>query len=279
MPTELRCSIWDAAHDGSSFALDVSRGEAFVFGRNGNVVLDAVGTLPGHFVLLRHEGTVLAASASDTQPASVYHAGRWEPLPCDWTALPLPCRLRAGGATIALAVAPPSVAPRLEVAPPPGPPAVEASALRSAAIKLRDDYRRLPRTRRVLCLLGVVFAALATAHAAGATESEGAPPHAAPIAPSPSPVAVAIEAVEAAPAAAAAPAPAIASSGDDRLGVSRRVALDREQRKSYQRALRAILAGDLEKADALLEPLAQVSPDDPDLLVLRRVLAAKMRPR
>lgn len=101
MKTNIGFAIHDAARDGRAFQIENhDLGEALVFGTDSNVPVQARGVLPKHFVLLPHEGMLLAASSNPTTPAYVGDAV----LATEWTILELPCRVRAGAAIIEIFV-------------------------------------------------------------------------------------------------------------------------------------------------------------------------------
>ena len=64
-------SIHDGAHDGRAFEIEPQNAKALVFGQNATVRVSAQGVLGKHFVVLPHEGVLLAASSSGQAPAFV----------------------------------------------------------------------------------------------------------------------------------------------------------------------------------------------------------------
>ena len=108
MKTNIGFAIHDAARDGRAFQIeDHDYGEALVFGTDSNVPVQARGVLPKHFVLLPHDGMLLAASSNPAAPAYVASPSAHVSdivLANEWTILELPCRVRAGAAVIEIFV-------------------------------------------------------------------------------------------------------------------------------------------------------------------------------
>ncbi len=89
-------AVRDGAGRGRAIAVDATSAEAIVFGSAGSLRVTAAGVLPAHFVVLRHEGVLMAASASAINPAILNGAA----LPTTWTVLEVPSRIRIGAAAV-----------------------------------------------------------------------------------------------------------------------------------------------------------------------------------
>jgi hypothetical protein len=89
-------AVRDLEGRGCAFEVDVDASEALVFGSASALHVSAPGVLPAHFVVLPHDGALVAASASAAQPAFLNGA----PLPTTWTVLRVPSRVRIGAAAI-----------------------------------------------------------------------------------------------------------------------------------------------------------------------------------
>ncbi len=174
-----------------------------------------------------------------------------------------------------------------------------------AARRLRDDYKRLSRPKRLLAPIAVLLMVLscmptrAEAAASSANELELAPrtelpgatpaPPATPATTTPAP-AMPAPATPATPAtkglrapggAAAAPSPgapanvllpsarSLPTAGATKLTVRERVL--------YHRAIEATLAGDFPTAFRLYDALSQAHPEATEIKAAQRVLASKMK--
>lgn len=274
MTTRIGFAIHDAARDGRAFQLEeADLGKPFVFGTLGNVAMQARGVLPSHFVLLPHEGALLAASSDPRMPLYADEA----PIGTDWTPLTVPCRLRAGSAVIELFVAADLDFESTRVGPlqRPGPKAhlpprgTPSMAVR-AVTRLRDDYRRLSRVKRLMVPLAGLLALLAVAQPSRAGERTPA---------TTLPAAAVPNALDRLPAPASAlpvvprgPLPSARS-----LRGETRTVLGPQERVVYHKAIEAMLAGDFPTAYRLYDALAQAHPDAADIRAAHRVLAAKIR--
>ena len=89
-------AVRDVAGRGCAFEIDEAGGEALVFGATSPLRVRAPGVLPAHFVVLPHDGVLVAASASAATPAVLNGA----PLPTTWTVLEVPSRVRIGAAAV-----------------------------------------------------------------------------------------------------------------------------------------------------------------------------------
>lgn len=341
MKTRLGFQIHDEASHGRPVAIDEETGGALVFGSSSALRLTANGVLPAHFVVLPHEGMLLAASSDPRMPA--YVGGR--PLGKEWTVLELPCRVEVGTAVVDFIVMPLELgtlrpraaaqqAPRVSygmdemegtrVGPLPAPsrgsraqrvqssPVVVAQSssaqsvsaqsssvsLRTmrpgemtmrAARRLRDDYKRLSRPKRLLAPVAVLLLVLSflptRAEAAGSTtaEMELAPRPAAALAPLGAP------STPSGPAASsslpgAAPKPSTPALTLDGLLPSARTLpaaggakLTPRERAVYHKAIEATLAGDFPTALRLYDQLTQAHPEATEIRAAQRVLTAKTK--
>ena len=89
-------AVRDMAGRGGAYEIDEDGAEALVFGSSSPLRVSAPGVLPAHFVVLPHDGVLVAASASSDAPAVLNGA----PLPTSWTVLEVPSRVRIGGALV-----------------------------------------------------------------------------------------------------------------------------------------------------------------------------------
>lgn len=89
-------AVRDGAGRGRAIAVDATSAEAIVFGSAGSLRVTAAGVLPAHFVVLPHDGVLMAASASAMNPAVLNGAA----LPTTWTVLEVPSRIRIGAAAV-----------------------------------------------------------------------------------------------------------------------------------------------------------------------------------
>ena len=89
-------AVRDLTGRGCAFEIDQAAGEALVFGTSSPLRVSARGVLPAHFVVLPHDGKLVAASASAATPAIL----NGSPLPTTWTVLEVPSRIRAGAAAV-----------------------------------------------------------------------------------------------------------------------------------------------------------------------------------
>jgi len=229
----------------------------------------------------------------------------------------VPCRVRVGAAVIELFVVPSSfadvettrVGPLMRPAPDeaPRPQALEATTKtrlegRSprdlallAAFRLRDDYRRLSRVKRMMVPIAGLLAVLAFAQPSQAGEST--PPVAAtqpttqtrsPLQPAlHMPMALLAPSLQGPPTSSpeevdVAPVPSpMARQGmlpsARSLPSEARTALSPLERVVYHKAIESMLAGDFQTAFRLYDQLAQAHPDAADIRAARRVLAGKIR--
>ncbi|HSO36507.1 MAG TPA: hypothetical protein VLT33_28475 [Labilithrix sp.] len=296
MNTSIGFAIHDAARDGRAFQIeDDGGGTALVFGTHASVRVDARGVLPTHFVLLPHEGVLLAASSDVRAPAYVGDV----PIGTEWTVLEVPCRVRAGAAVIELftIAAPAFDAETTRVGPLAQPrrgkaavePPVAASTTARTRIpsgqtpslavravtRLRDDYHRLSRVKRLMVPLAGLLALLAFAQPSQAGEMAPPLPGAAAPASPPSttpPLAAELPAARARPVAPRGPLPSARS-----LPSELRTPLGPQERVVHHKAIEAMLAGDFQTAYRLYDALAQAHPDALDIRAAHRVLAAKIR--
>jgi hypothetical protein len=95
-PGPIGFRVRDATGRSSAFELDSNTGTALVFGSASPFRVCAPGVLPAHFVVLPHDGTLVAASASAANAALLNGAA----LPTSWTALEIPSRIRLGSAVV-----------------------------------------------------------------------------------------------------------------------------------------------------------------------------------
>ena len=310
MKTNIGFAIHDAARDGRAFEIeDGDTGQALVFGTESNVPLQARGVLPAHFVLLPHEGALLGASSRRDAPAYLGDV----PLGTDWTVIEVPCRVRVGAAVIEIFVVPSSFADvectrvgplvRPAGAPEVAPPALEATkktrlkgrtpgdlALLAAA-RLRDDYKRLSRAKRLMVPIAGLLALLAFAQPSRAGESTAPPGATQPPGPPRTPqIQTSLQALplQAHPAqareeAVSGAAAALPAARQGMLPSARslpsegRAQLSPLERVVYHKAIEAMLAGDFQTAFRLYDQLAQAHPDAADIRAARRVLAGKIR--
>ena len=278
MTTSIGFAIHDAARDGRAFQLEeADRGQPLVFGTQGNVAMHARGVLPSHFVLLPHDGVLLAASSDARTPLYADEV----PMGTDWAPLPVPCRLRAGSAVIEIFAAPivdvaidfestrvgplevpaaraKAKAPSSTTARTHIPPQASPSMAVRAVTRLRDDYHRLSRVKRSMLPLAGLLALLAVAQPSQAGERAPSAGEAAPSA--------------ALPVAARGPLPSARS-----LPGETRTHLGPQERVAYHKAIEAMLAGDFQTAYRLYDVLAQAHPEASDVRAAHRVLAAKIR--
>lgn len=348
MKTRLGFQIYDEANHGRPVAIDEEKGAALVFGSSSALRVRANGVLPAHFVVLPHEGMLLAASSDPRMPA--YIGGR--PLGKEWTVLQLPCRVEVGTAVVDFIVMPlelgtmrpraaakaqaqrsqrPQDAPRVSygmdemdgtrVGPLPTPargsgaPRVQSApvvvsahsasaqsvstsvSLRSmrpgemtmrAARRLRDDYKRLSRPKRLLAPVAVLLMVLSflptRAEAAGSAtaELELAPRPEAALAPLGAPATSSPSSSAFSPAAASKPtAPALTPDGllpsARTLPAAGGAKLSPRERAVYHKAIEATLAGDFPTALRLYDQLTQAHPEATELKAAQRVLTAKTK--
>ncbi|MBX3193033.1 MAG: hypothetical protein KF819_38975 [Labilithrix sp.] len=323
MKTKIGFAVHDAARDGRAFVIEEESGQALVFGSAAAIPVHGQGVLPKHFVILPHEGMLLGASASGQAPAYVNDL----PLGGEWAALELPCQIRLGAAVIEIFVLPaaapqpqafvdveetrigplpvmvrPSIetsveAPRAEAISSPSP--ADTTAARAArgpkdlavlaARRLRDDYRRLSRPKRLLVPVAGLLAFLSLARPSQADDTTM------PLAPPPQP-AMSAPAQSAAPsarglafdAASSLSADPSVTPADSRLGrqalpsarslpAQTQTRLVGQERVLYHRAIEATLAGDFATAYRLYDQLAAAHPEAGDLRAAQRVLAVKLK--
>jgi hypothetical protein len=290
MTTNIGFAIHDAARDGRAFHIeDGDSGRALVFGTGGSVPMQARGVLPAHFVLLPHEGALLVASSSVESPAYVGDVA----IGTDWTLLEVPCRVRAGAAVIEIFVVSSQVAdPEATrvgplVLPVPGEPPkaaettvktrIEGPTPRSlavqAAFRIRDDYQRLSRVKRLMVPIAGVLALLAFAQPSQAGESTAPPAlpthELAPVVQAPLQV-------QLSPQAPTPPRQGMLPSARS-LPAAGRTQLSAQERVVYHKAIEAMLAGDFQTAYRLYDQLAVAHPDASDIRAAHRVLAGKIR--
>ena len=323
MKTNIGFAIHDAARDGRAFQIEhEDDGEALVFGTDGNVQVQARGVLAKHFVLLPYQGMLLAASSSSAAPAYLTspsgEAGD-QPLSTEWTMLDLPCRVCAGSAVIEIFVVRADLADAectrvgpLElpvperVAP---APALETIRTRLsdrtprdlallAAYRLRDDYQRLSRAKRLMVPIAGLLALLAFAQPSRADEMTPPSPAGAPSSmplvmpqipmgqmslPPPSqaqplqrvaPPQVTVTSATLAPTVRQGTLPSARS-----LPSEGRTQLTTSERVVYHKAIEAMLGGDFQTAYRLYDQLAQAHPDASEIRAAHRVLAGKIRGR
>lgn len=337
MKTRLGFQIHDDASRGRSAAIDEEAGGALVFGAKSAVRVQGKGVLPAHFVVLPHEGMLLAASKNARNPAYV----NGQPLAKDWTVLELPCRVEAGTAAVdflllehAAAAMQPHGMDELDctrIGPPPvarrapkhcssHAPVVDEAPAQSfsmtgsirtmkpreitllAARRLRDDYARLSRPKRLLAPVAVLLMVLSLmptrAEAAGSSELELAPVRSdaafAALTANVAQPAAATTGAAAAPAVAAAPAspgagtllgsaPAAVPAPNGLLPPARSLPapgaakLSARERVVYHKAIEATLAGDFATAFRFYDQLSQAHPEATEIKAAQRVLAAKMK--
>lgn len=89
-------AVRDARGRGGAYEIDETAGGALVFGSASMLHVSASGVLPAHFVVLPHDGLLVAASASALNPAVLNGAT----LPTTWTVLAVPSRIRLGAAAV-----------------------------------------------------------------------------------------------------------------------------------------------------------------------------------
>lgn len=149
--------------------------------------------------------------------------------------------------------------------PPRGTPSMAVRAV----TRLRDDYRRLSRVKRLMLPLAGLLALLAVAQPSHA--GERATSTTLPVAPVPN----ALERLPAQhsvlPVVPRGPLPS------PRPLHGRNPALGPQERVVYHKAIEAMLAGDFQTAYRLYDALAQAHPDAADIRAAHRVLAAKIR--
>ena len=309
MTTSIGFAIHDGARDGRAFQLEeADRGQPLVFGTQGNVAMHARGVLPSHFVLLPHDGVLLAASSDPRTPLYADEV----PIGTDWAPLPVPCRLRAGSAVIEIFAAPivdvaidfestrvgplelpaprakakvdaksspaaPKATPSSATARTHIPPEASPSMAVRAVTRLRDDYHRLSRVKRLMLPLAGLLALLAVAQPSQAGERPSLPASALASSLQQGPASSAPSAQGAAPpaalpVAARGPLPSARS-----LPGETRTHLGPQERVVYHKAIEAMLAGDFQTAYRLYDVLAQAHPEASDIRAAHRVLAAKIR--
>ena len=89
-------AVRDVTGRGCASEIDEAAGEALVFGSASPLRVSARGVMPAHFVVLPHDGVLMAASASAETPAIL----NGQPLPTSWTVLDVPSRIRVGAAAV-----------------------------------------------------------------------------------------------------------------------------------------------------------------------------------
>ena len=89
-------AVRDVTGRGRAFAIDEAAGAALVFGSASPIRVSAHGVMLAHFVVLPHDGVLVAASASAATPALL----NGSPLPTTWTVLEVPSNIRLGAAAV-----------------------------------------------------------------------------------------------------------------------------------------------------------------------------------
>ena len=89
-------AVRDAAGRGHAFQVDFEACQPLVFGSASPIPVVGPNVLPAHFVVLPHDGVLLAASANAEQPAMLNGVA----LPTSWTLLQVPSRIRIGSAAV-----------------------------------------------------------------------------------------------------------------------------------------------------------------------------------
>ena len=166
-----------------------------------------------------------------------------------------------------------------------GPFAFSRAAVERAMKRLASDYRELSNVKRLLIPIAIIllFAAAPSSSRAGettkrpvaavtATPATLAAPTATPATPKPA----LLPAVAAATPPAALPLGGVLPSARA-LAPSSQTALSPEERRQYDRAITATLAGDFDAAEVIYVKLSAAHPDSAELSAAARVLEAKKK--